>query len=84
MPTIAGRVDQHIWGRRSHGTVEDGLERFVTGFTIFKAQVITKNHELFRASCNDIDDVRQIDQIGFIDFDQTQALHRIRVQTSFD
>ena len=74
MPTIAGGINQHIGRRCRHRTIQNRFQGFVTAFTIFKAQVIAEDDELFGATSHHIHNVRQVCEIVFVHLNQTQAL----------
>ena len=81
---VAGGIDQHVGGGGSHGAIQNGLECLVARLAIFKAQVIAKDDELLRTVGDDIDDIRQVRQVGLVHFNQAQALTRVGIQASLD
>ena len=84
MAAVAGGVNQHIGRGRRDRPIQDGLQRFVAGLAVFKAQVVTEDHEFFGAIGHHVDDVWQVDQVGFVHLNQTQALIGIGIQASLD
>ena len=70
MAAIAGGVNQYIGRGGSDGSIENRLERFVAGFAIFKTEIVAKHQKFFGTTRDQFDNVGQIGQIVFIDFDQ--------------
>ena len=84
MPAIAGGINQHIGCGSSHRTIQNRFQGFVTAFTIFKTQVIAEDDEFFWPTRHHIDNVWQISEVVFVNFNKAQTLCCISIQASFD
>ncbi len=76
MAPVAGGVDQHVGAAGGHAAVERRFERLVAALAVLEAQVVAKNQEALAALGHQRHQVGQVAQVGFIDFDQAQALGR--------
>jgi hypothetical protein len=59
---------------RGHRAVEDRLQRLVARLAFLEAQVVAEHDEALGPAGHQVDDVGQVDQVGLVDLDQTQAL----------
>ena len=81
---VAGGANQDVGRGSCHGAIQNGFQRLVAALAFFKAQVIAVDEEFFGPCGHHIHDVGQIHQIGFIYFNQAQALGSVAVQTGLD
>ena len=72
MASIAGGVNQYIGRGGSHRAIENRFQGLVARLAFFKTQVITKDNKFFWPCSHHINDVGQVDHVGFIYFNQAQ------------
>ena len=80
MTAVRSGVNQHIFRCRGHRAVEDDFQRLEGGIPGVERKIVAKDDEALRPSLDQLDDVGQVDQLAFLDFDDTQALGRIFVE----
>ena len=81
---VAGRIDQQVVGGRRDGAVQHRLQRLVAGLAFVEAEVVAEDHEALRPVGHEVGEVRQIDQVALVDFDEAQALSGELVQAGLD
>ena len=84
MAAVGGGAQQHIVRRNADRTVQHRFKRFVTGVVGFKRQIVAIKQEPFGPVKQRFNDIRQVQQILLIDFDQPQPLIRVFIQHRFD
>ena len=80
---VGGGVDQQVVRHAGDGTIQYTFQRLVAGVAGFEGQIVAENDETLWPAGNQVDDVRQVDQILFIHFNQAQALVGIAIQHGF-
>ena len=76
MAAVAGGINQHIAAGGGDGAIQYRFQRLVLRLARIKAHIVAVDDEFFAAPFYPFHDFRQIDEIVFIDFNQTQTLRR--------
>ena len=83
VPAIRRCVDQNVARRACNRAVQHHLERLVSGFAGVERQVVAEDDEALWAHFDQLGDVRKIDQIHLLHFNQTQSLGGVFAQHRF-
>ena len=84
VPTVGGGVDQHVVRRGGDRAVEDDLERPEGGVAGIERQVVAEDDEALGPSFEEVDDVRQVDEVVLLDLDHAQAARGVFVEQRLD
>ena len=81
---VRRRVDEHVVGGGRDRAVERDLERLVARLRRLEREVVAEHDEPLRPPGDEIDDVREIDEVLLVDLDQAQALAVEAVEERLD
>ena len=81
---VGSSVDQQVVGEGYQRAVERGLERLIVQLVGIKREVVAIQDETLRPARDQCDDMRQIGQPKFADFDQAQSFWCLFVEQCLD